>query len=198
MKVSDFEIAREVAYFMKRLYLQRLTTTTGGNISFRRGDEIFITPGSTDKARMETEEIGILDLEGNILKPGFKPTVEAVLHLSVYRSRPDICAVIHAHPETVCGFAASEAEISTKLLCESDVILGAVGRAPYFAPGTQELAQAVSTAAADHDVFLMNNHGAMALGTSLLQAYSRIEVLERAAKATLMCQYMLKSANYMD
>ena len=197
MNVNDFEIAREVAYFMKRLYQQRLTTTTGGNISFRRGNEVFITPGSTDKARMETEEIGILDLDGTILKPGFRPTVEAVLHLAVYRSRPDVCAVIHAHPETACAFAASEAEISANLLCESAVVVGPIGRAPYFAPGTNELADAVGNAAKDHDVFLMSNHGAMALGTSLLQAFSRIEVLERAAKATLICEHLLKSGVYI-
>ena len=198
MKVSDFELAREVAYFMKRLYKQQLTTAAGGNVSFRRGDEVFITPGSVDNARIETEEIGILDLEGNILKNGFKPTAEAELHLSVYRSRPDVCAVMHAHPETACAFAASGREISGKLLCESDVIPGRIGRVPYLAPGKQELADAVGKAAKEHDVFLMNNHGVMALGTSLFQSFCRIEVLERAAKATLICEHLLKSGIYID
>lgn len=191
MKVSDFELAREIAYFMKRLYDKNLTTASGGNISFRRGDEVFMTPGGTDKARLETNEIGRLALDGTILDKGFKPTCEAGLHLAVYRNRPDINAIVHAHPVTASAFAASTAEISTRLLCESEAILGKVGRVPFFHFGTSELAEAAAACAKDYDVFLLNNHGAMALGTSLLQAYDRLEVLENAARVTLICEHLM-------
>lgn len=193
MKVTDFELAREIADFMKRLYQQQLTTTSGGNISVRRGDAVFMTPGGTDKGRMETDEIGRLALDGTILDPGFKPTCEAGLHLAVYRARPDITAIVHAHPVTASAFSASEAEISTSLLAESAAVLGRIGRVPYFHFGTPELAEAAACCAKDYDVFLLNNHGAMTLGSSLLQAFDRLEVLENAAKTTLICEHLLKS-----
>lgn len=198
MKVTDFELAREIAYFMRRLYQQQLTTTSGGNISVRRGDEVFMTPGGTDKARIETEDVGILALDGTLLTPGFKPTCEAELHLSIYRSRPDVNAIVHAHPVTASAFAASGMEISTRLLAESDAVLGKIGRTPFFPFGTPELAEAAALCARDYDVFLLDNHGAAALGKTLLQAFDRLEVLENAAKVTLICeQLMAGKARYI-
>ena len=193
MKVSDFELAREIAQFMQRLYRQQLTTASGGNISVRRGDEVFITPGGTDKAKIETEEIGILALDGTILKNGFKPTCEAELHLAVYRARADISAIVHAHPVTACAFAASEAEISCSLLCETQAVLGRIGRVPFYPFGTSELAEAAAVCAKEYNAFLLDNHGAVTLGSSLLQAFDRLEVLENAAKITLICEHTLKA-----
>lgn len=176
---------------MRRLYDRQLTTASGGNISFRLGDEVYMTPGGTDKARLETGDIGRLALDGTVLDKGFKPTCEAGLHLAVYRKRPDISAIVHAHPVTASAFAASEVEISTKLLCESQAVIGRIGRVPFFHFGTPELAEAAALCARDYDVFLLNNHGAMALGTSLLQAYDRLEVLENAARVTLICEHLI-------
>ncbi len=193
MKVSDFELAREIAQFMQRLYRQQLTTASGGNISVRRGDKVFITPGGTDKAKIETEEIGILALDGTILKAGFTPTCEAALHLAVYRERADVSAIVHAHPVTAGAFSASEAEISCSLLCEAKAVLGKIGRVPFFPFGTAELAEAAAVCAKEHNVFLLDNHGAVTLGTSLLQAFDRLEVLENAARTTLICEHILKA-----
>ena len=193
MGVSDFELAREIAGAMRRLYAQGLTTTSGGNISVRRGDEVFMTPGGTDKARMETAQIGRLSMAGTVLDPGFKPTCEAGLHLAVYRVRPDVTAIVHAHPVTASAFAASTAEISTHLLYESAAVLGCIGRVRSIPFGTPELAAAAAETAKEFDVFLLNNHGAMALGSSLLQAFDRLEVLENAARTTLICEHLLKA-----
>ena len=193
MKVTEFELATEIAQFMQRLYRQQLTTTSGGNISVRRGDEVFMTPGGTDKAKIESEEIGILALDGSVITPGFKPTCEAGLHLAIDRCRPDVSAIVHAHPVTASAFSASEAEISTSLLCESKAVLGKIGRVPFYHFGTSELANAAAACACDYDVFLLNNHGAVALGSSLLQAFDRLEVLENAAKITVICEHTLKA-----
>ena len=193
MAVNDFEIAREVARFMGRLYARGLTTASGGNISLRRDDVVFMTPAGTDKGNLETRDIGRLALDGTILDPGFKPTCEAGLHLAVYHARPDVCAIVHAHPVTASAFAASTAEISTTLLSESAAVLGKIGRVPAIPFGTPELAAAAAETAKNYDVFLLNNHGAMALGSSLLQAFDRLEVLENAAKTTLICEHLLKN-----
>ena len=193
MAVNDFETAREVARFMGRLYARGLTTTSGGNISLRCGDVVYLTPAGTDKGNLETRDIGRLALDGTILDRGFKPTCEAGLHLAVYHVRPDVSAIVHAHPVTASAFAASTAEISTALLYESAAVLGKIGRVPAIPFGTPELAAAAAETAKNYDVFLLNNHGAMALGSSLLQAFDRLEVLENAAKTTLICEHLLKN-----
>lgn len=193
MEALSSAIPDEIAFFMRRLYRQGLTTTSGGNISVRDGDTIWITPGGTDKGRMRTGEIGRMRLaDGQVLSKGFQPTCEADLHLTLYRRRPDIQAVVHAHPVTASAFAAAACPISNRLLGEAYVVLGEIIRVGYQKFGTLELASAVAAAAATGDTLLLDNHGAIALGQTLLQAFDRLEVLENAARTTLICDYLLR------
>lgn len=195
MKMNDEQkkMAEEIAFFMRRLYQQGLTTTSGGNISVRIGNRVLLTPGGTDKARMCADDIGMLDFEGHVLTDGFKATCEAGMHLSVLRVRPDINAIVHAHPVTASAFAAAECRISNRLLCESYAVLGEIGRIGFENFGTEALAEQAAKAAENCNSLLFSNHGAMTLGRSLLQAFDRLEVLENAAKATLICEHLLKS-----
>ncbi len=192
MNKEQKRLAEEIAFFMRRLYQQGLTTTSGGNISVRAGNAVLITPGGTDKARMCAEEIGMLDFDGNVLTKGFKATCEAGMHLAVLCSRPDVSAIVHAHPVTVSAFAAARCRISNRLLCESYAVLGEIGRIGFENFGTEALAAKAAKAAASCNCLLFSNHGAMTLGRSLLQAFDRIEVLENAAKATLICEHLLR------
>ncbi len=84
----------DVAYFMRRLYDQRLTTTSGGNISFRMEDQVFITPSQTDKATITAEEIGVLSISGENQTPHLKPSMESKMHLAIYHLRPDVKAIV--------------------------------------------------------------------------------------------------------
>ena len=181
-------LSDKIAYFMCRLYKCGLTTTSGGNISARCGDKILITPSATDKARMSAEQIGIMDMDCNIVGKHFKPTIESQMHAEIYKRRPDVCAVVHAHPVTAGAFCASKHRISTKYLAESFVILGEIAYAPYACQGTVELAGIIGDAAENANCIVMRNHGIITLGESLLQAFDRMEVLENAAKTTLICQ----------
>jgi len=176
----------QLAYFMRRLYEQRLTTTSGGNVSLRVGDNILITPSQTDKARMFPESIGSLSIDGEILTPGFKSSMESKMHLSIYHSRPDIKAIVHAHPVFATSFAIANREIKTNLGGEARAILGEPVRAKYALMGTQELADIVGDASINGNVILMENHGIIALGKTLLEAYDRMEVMEATAKITLI------------
>jgi L-fuculose-phosphate aldolase len=110
------------------------------------------------------------------------------MHLEIYKQRPDINAIVHAHPVNACAFSASNREISTKYLAESYVVIGSIAYAPYVCQGTKELAEAVADAARNADCIVMRNHGVIALGKNLLQAFDRLEVLENAAKTTLLCE----------
>jgi L-fuculose-phosphate aldolase len=107
----------QVAYFMRRLYNQKLTTTLGGNISIRLPDkQILITPSATDKGEMLGEEIGVLDINGKMQPEIFKASIETEMHLTIYRKRPEINAIVHAHPVTTCAFSASDLKINTSLI----------------------------------------------------------------------------------
>ena len=186
-------LSEEIAYFMCRLYKCGLTTTSGGNISARYGNKVLITPSATDKGRMTADQIGMLDMNCNIVGREFKPTIESRMHLEIYKRCPDVQAVVHAHPVYASAFAASKRPISTKYLAEALVVLGEIAYAPYACQGTEQLAQIIGDAAEKADCIVMQNHGIIALGKNLLQAFDRLEVLENAAKTTFICQGPLVS-----
>jgi L-fuculose-phosphate aldolase len=186
---------RQVASFMKRLYKQGLTTTSGGNISLRVSDDIILlTPSATDKGRMKWREIGIISLIGENLTPDLKPSMEFEMHLSIYRKVREVRAIIHAHPVLASSFTAMKAEIRTNLTAEAYAVLGEPVNVPYALMGTVELARLVSENAGSANVLLLENHGVLTTGENLLQAFDRIEVLENAAKMTLVTEMMGKKS----
>jgi L-fuculose-phosphate aldolase len=180
---------KNVARFMRRLYKQGLTTTSGGNISCRINDEIIaITPSATDKGYMRWKEVGIMNLKGENLTPDLKPSIESEMHLSIYRKKKHITAIIHAHPVFASSFTAMKCKISTNLTAEAKAILGDPLFVPYALMGTKELAEIVGEKIMQSDILLLENHGILATGSSLLQAFDKIEVLENAAKMTLIVE----------
>lgn len=184
--MKDTQIVKEqIAYFMQRLYRQKLTTTSGGNISVRCGDTILITPSGLDKGTITAEQIGEMDMHGKLLGKTFKPSIESQMHLAVYLCRPDIRAIVHAHPVTGCSFAASGIPINTRLGSESYAILGTPAYADYALMGTVELAGKVAKAAGQSNCVIMRNHGVLTVGKTLLEAFDRLEVLENTAIITM-------------
>ncbi len=180
----------DVAYFMRRLYDQRLTTTSGGNISFRMEDQVFITPSQTDKATITAEEIGVLSISGENQTPHLKPSMESKMHLAIYHLRPDVKAIVHAHPVFATSFCISKKEIKTNLAGETWAVIGIPVKADYRLMGTKELADIVAEASLNGNVVLLENHGVLAVGKSLMQAYDRLEVTEVAAKITFITDLM--------
>jgi L-fuculose-phosphate aldolase len=181
-----------VAYFMRRLYERGLTTSLGGNISLKVSSKtILITPSGIDKGNIAEDQIGEIHPDGINLTPKLKPSMETPIHLAVYAARPDVKAIIHAHPVTASTFAASNTKINCKLLAESRLFLGEVQSAPYACMGTAKLAESVVyVLATGGNAVLMENHGALTVGESLIQAFDRMEVLESAAKITLMTKLL--------
>lgn len=181
----------EVAYFMRRLYDKNLTTCSGGNVSQKiNKDIICITPSGLDKGRITPEQIGVITLKGENLTPELKPSIETSMHIAVHNMRPEMKAVVHAHPVTASSFTASEKKINTALIAESAVILGTPIFTQYAIQGSEELAQIVSAATAKGNIILMSNHGVLTVGETLLKAFDRIEVLEASAKITLYTELL--------
>ena len=177
---------KETALYMRRLYEKGLTTCSGGNVSQRIGSVIVITPSQIDKAFIREDQIAEIEINENNLTPHLKPSMETAMHLAVYKTRPDIKAIVHAHPVTATAFATSNKEINCRLTGETRAIIGIPANAPYAMMGTQTLAERVSDAAKNANVVLMENHGVICFGENLLMAFDRLEVLEAAAKATLI------------
>ena len=187
MNYTDcLEKREEVASFMRRLYTQKLTTCSGGNISVRLDENhIIITPSSLDKALIQADQIGIISLEGENITPHLKPSIETGMHLEIYKKRPDIMAIVHAHPVHATSFTAMECKIDITLTAESFLVLKKIAYPEYAIMGSAELATNVAESLIDSNVAIMKNHGVTTVGNSLLSAFDKIEVLENAAIMTL-------------
>ncbi|MCE5347881.1 MAG: class II aldolase/adducin family protein [Bacteroidales bacterium] len=184
---------KEVATFMRRLYDRELTTISGGNISLRITNQIIlITPSATDKGRMKWKEIGISTIFGENLTPDLKPSIELNMHLSIYKKKKDVMAIIHAHPVYASSFTAMKCKINTCLTSEACAILGDPVVVPYALMGTTELANLAAENIMISDILLLENHGILAAGSSLLQAFDKVEVLESAAKMTVITEMLNK------
>jgi L-fuculose-phosphate aldolase len=180
---------KEVARFMRRLYKHGLTTTSGGNVSLRLSEElIVITPSATDKGRMKWKEVAIVTIFGENLTPDLKPSIETAMHLAVYKKKKEVLAIVHAHPVMASLFTAIKAKIRTNLTAEAKAILGDPLLVKYAVMGSVALADIVAESVLKSDILLLENHGILTTGSNLLQAFDKIEVLENAAKMTLMTE----------
>ena len=183
----------QVAYFMRRLYRQGLTTTSGGNISCIMPEGVMaITASQWDKCEIQADGIGLVNMEdGHSLTPELKLSIETEMHLEIYRKRPDVKAIVHAHPVTATAFCAMDKAIDTHLTAEAYALLGEPVWIPYALMGTSQLAHNVAACMKAPCVCgLMENHGVLALGPTLLAAFDRLELLEAAARQTVITAQM--------
>ena len=185
---------KQVADMMTRLYNTRLTTTSGGNISLRIHENTFcITPSSLDKGTLRPELIAVVTTDGENLTPELKLSIEGEMHRLILAENPQINAIVHAHPVFSTLFTFTEKEVDTSLTAESWLLLGRPVAAPYHKMGTPELAREVADCAKKSRIVLLRNHGVLATGKDLLDAFDGIEVFENAAKLTLFST-LLKNA----
>ncbi|MCD8138195.1 MAG: class II aldolase/adducin family protein [Planctomycetaceae bacterium] len=178
-----------VAYFMRRLYNKDLTTCSGGNISFRLpGELVLITPSALDKGELQADQVALMQLDGVNLTPHLPLTIEWEMHLEVLRARPDISAVVHAHPPYATAFACMDAPLDIGISSEIYLLLDGIAEAPYAPPGTAELARNVGQSMVGRSVCLMRNHGVITVGKTLLKAFDLMEVMENTAKMNFVTQ----------
>ena len=182
------EQKEQVALFMGRSYERGLTTSTGGNFSMRVGSVMLITPSGLDKSSLKAEDIAEVDIEtGKNLTPDKKLSIETEMHRLIYKKRPDCVCVMHSHPTFCCLYSESNESIDTTLIAESWYLLDRVVKIPYALMGTKELAERVSDyAGRGGNAFLLENHGALCIGKSPLNAFDRLECLEQAAKLSAL------------
>jgi len=165
------------------LYEKSLVASTEGNLSIRLGDDRFLlTPAGAPKGRLRPECLVTVDGSGRLRAGQGAPSSETAMHLAIYRARPDVGAIVHAHPPTATGFAVAGIPLADCVLPEILLTVGSIPLAPYGTPGGEELAETIVPIARAHDAFLLKNHGAVTLGEEIWQAFHRMEMIESFAR----------------
>jgi L-fuculose-phosphate aldolase len=184
----------EVVQYGRLLHQRGYVAATDGNLSVRLDEErVLTTPTGISKGLMTVEDLVIVDLEGNRVAGKRPASTEIGMHMLIYRLRPDVRGVVHAHPTTATGFAAAGLELNQALISEVVLSLGcAVPLARYGTPGTSELAGALEPLVPHHDAILMANHGVVTYGDTLLRAYMKMETVEHFAKIALVTHLLGK------
>lgn len=173
------------------MYEKGWVASNDGNISLRLEDgTLLCTPTGISKGRMQPEDLIICDLQGRKLEGKRAVTSEILMHTTVYEMRPDVHAVVHAHPPVATGFAVAGRPLTLAILPEVIVGLGCIPLANYGLPGTPELSEAMKPFIPKFDALLMANHGAVCYGADLHCAYYKMETLEHFARISLVAELL--------
>jgi L-fuculose-phosphate aldolase len=161
-----------------------------GNFSIRLDQDLVLTtPRGSCKNRVNENDLVLTDLEGNPVEGG-RPSTELKMHLIAYRMRSDVRAVVHAHPTTAVGFSVAGQSLESDILPEVVCTIGEVPTAPYATPSTDEVPESIAPFIADHDVMVLDHHGALCLGENLWDAFYKLETLEHYAQTLLVARLL--------
>ncbi len=176
----------EIMRTMERIYRYRMTTTSGGNLSILDDEgDIWITPARLDKGSLRRDDVVQVRPDGSHEGP-HRPSSEFPFHRAIYRARPDIRGIVHAHPVALVAFSICRRVPDTNVLHQARKVCGAVGFAPYALPGSAALGENIAgTFATGSDCVVLENHGVVTAGAGLQQAFERFETLEFAAKTLI-------------
>jgi L-fuculose-phosphate aldolase len=186
---TEEQIRADIVECGRRLWLRGFVASNDGNISVRLDDtRLITTPTAVSKGFMTPDMMVVTDLEGKKLAGERNASSELKMHLEVYRHRPDVRAVVHAHPPTATGFAVAGIALDRAVLAEVITTLGSIPIAEYATPSTEELPAAVRRYIKAHDGLLLANHGALAIGGDVYSAYYRMETIEHFATISLVAR----------
>ena len=184
---------REICMAGRWIHARHFAPATDGNISVRLdGSRVLTTPTCLSKGMMTPDDLVVTDLQGRRLSGARPPSTELAMHLLIYRLRPDVYAICHAHPPIATGFAAAGLPLDKAILSEAVFSLGCVPLAPYGTPGTTELCDSIEPLLRNYDAILLANHGAVTYGPDLLTAFFRMETVEHFAHVSLVTQLLGK------
>jgi len=182
-------LKKDIIEVGKRIYNRGYVASNDGNISARiDSGRILITPTGVSKGFMKPEDLIIVDLSGKKITGKKKQSSESNMHLKIYKDRPDVMSVCHAHPPYSTAFAVAGIALNKMVLPEVIISIGTIPIVEYGTTGTDELYGMISKYIQDFDAFLLENHGALTVGSSVLNAYHKMETLEHAA----MIQFIAK------
>ena len=180
------DTAQEIERFCHLTYQKSYVASTDGNLSVRLPDgTIMCTPTRCNKGFVKAEDMIVIDAKGNKLRGMRKPSSEMAMHLLIYEMRPDIMAVVHAHPAHATAYAAAGIPLNKALISEVVLALGCIPLTEYGTPGTPELTDSLRPFIRDYDALLLANHGVVTYGTDLEDAFNRMDTVEHFAKISM-------------
>lgn len=183
----ELQLKETICEVGRLLFARGMVASNDGNISCRTPDgNILVTPTGVSKGAMRPDMIIKCDMEGNVLAGNWKKTSELPMHLRAYHERPDIQAVVHAHPPTATGFACAGEPLDDYVATEAVYALGCVPVAPYGTPSTDEVPNSIGPLLADYDALMLEFHGVLTVGADLMAAYYLMESVEQYAKICLI------------
>jgi L-fuculose-phosphate aldolase len=186
MTANERMLRQEIVRIGKLLYERGLIVAGDGNLSARLGEGLVVTtPSGACKGMLDPEDMVVVDMEGRLRGGARKPSSELQMHLAVYRNRPDVRAVVHAHPPIAVACTLAGVTMDECVLPEVILTLGAVPTAPFAMTGTREMYDAIAALLPHHNAILLTHHGALTVGETLMQAFMRMEQVEHTARILL-------------
>jgi L-fuculose-phosphate aldolase len=183
---DELSLRKELAEVTHEVYRKGYTPPLNGNMSVRLDDgHILITPSYVCKGLVTEDSVLKIGMDGQVIGSLAKPSIETGMHLAIYRQRPDVRGIVHAHPRNISVFAVANKPIDVSIMPEAVYLLGAVKCIDYFMPGSDELREAVARHAAEYDAYLLFNHGMITVGRDIREALYRLETLELCAELEL-------------
>lgn len=185
------DLREQVVLVGSWLYTAGLIVAADGNISVRLdNDHVLITPSGLCKGRLELDDLVVIDLNDRVVQSvgGRRPSSERLLHLQIYQARPDVQAIVHAHPPYAIAATLAGVSLAEEWLPETILTIGPVPTAPYALTGTVEMFASIEPFVANHQALLLSHHGAVTFGTTLEEAYMAMEQVEHSARILLAAQ----------
>lgn len=193
--MREWELRELMCDIGRRVWQRQFVSANEGNFSVRIAEnEVLTTPTLISKGFLQPEDICKVDMEGKTLdaRHGRKPTSEVLMHLSIYRERPDIRAAVHVHPPHATAYAIAGEPLPKCILPEVEIFVGEIPIAEYGTPGSQELYESLLPFIKNHTTFLLANHGALTIGTDLVDAYYKMELVESYCRILLILHQLGK------
>jgi len=182
---SESQHRKDIVEVCRRIHGRGWISSTDGNVSVRlRDDRILITPTGIHKGFMSERDLIVADLSGKVIAGRAKPSTEIVLHATCYRQRPDVQAVVHAHPTMCVAFSLAGITLAKCLLPEVVFTLGSIPTADYAPPATEEVAESIRKYINEYDAIILERHGSLTVGPDVFAAYNTLERMEHVAEIT--------------
>ncbi|MCB9831400.1 MAG: class II aldolase/adducin family protein [Planctomycetes bacterium] len=190
-EITIARLKREIVAACHRMYAQHFIVATDGNVSVRIAeDELMITRSGICKGEMTEADVITVDFEGRVLEGDGRPSSETFMHIAAYEERPDIAAIVHAHPPTAVAFTIAGVSLAQCVIPEVVLTMGTVPTVPYTTPTTKDVPLAVRAVIRHADALMLERHGAVCVGLSPKDAFFKLEKLEHAAHVTWLAQQL--------
>lgn len=192
MAVAEIDILKEsLLKTCRRLAERGFVAATDGNVSARLADgRLLVTPSARNKADVELEELIVVGMDGKVLEGIGRPSTEFAMHSYIFGARPDVKAVVHAHPPFATAFAAARLPLDGLVFPEVIVTLGKIPLAEYATPSTPEVVASIEPLVRECDAVMLANHGVVTCGSSLDEAYNKMEKVEHTAKIAYLVRQL--------